>query len=382
MSEAIREPAHQWYRYWAPEGEPRVPEGQVNAAPIRSSPTVHVQSFHVEHRSSMDTAMAGENGSVETPITTAVDAFHVEPASGQLSDEAGDHERGETSPDDTNKPVTGPQRYAQATVLAVANQKGGVGKTTTAVSLAAALAEQGCHVLLIDFDPQGNASSGLGLRASLGEPTIYEVLVNDVPIADAVVPSSQQRLEVVRATIDLAGAEVELVSAFSREHKLRRAIDSVRAGYDVVIIDCPPSLGLLTINAMTAADGVIVPIQCEYFALEGLGALRRNADLIREQLNPSLEVFGFLLTMMDSRTKLSQQVVDEVEAHFGDKVFDAKIPRTVRLAEAPGFGQPITQFDPASRGAMAYRRMAREVMTRLDDRTTTSESATIGTEHI
>lgn len=261
-----------------------------------------------------------------------------------------------------------PARYEQATVLAIANQKGGVGKTTTSVSLAAALAEQGLQVLLVDFDPQGNASSGLGVRATPEDVSIYDVLVEDTPIVDAIVPTSQARMAIVRATIDLAGAEVELVSAFSREHKLRKALATVRDRYDVIIIDCPPSLGLLTVNAMTAADGVIVPIQCEYFALEGLGALRRNAELIREQLNPHLDMTGFVLTMMDNRTKLSQQVVDEVRSHFGERVFESRIPRSVRLAEAPSYGQPITQFDPASRGAMAYRRLAKEVIARLDAR--------------
>jgi len=274
---------------------------------------------------------------------------------------------------DVPEPVTAPisereGRYAAATVLAVANQKGGVGKTTTSVSLAASLAELGLRVLLVDFDPQGNASSGLGLRAHPGQASVYDVLVDAVPVEQAVVPTSQPGLDLIRATIDLAGAEVELVSAFSREHKLRRALDAARDQYDAIIIDCPPSLGLLTVNAMTAADGVVVPIQCEYFALEGLGALRRNVDLIREQLNPNLEMTGFVLTMLDARTRLSQQVVDEVRSHFGDRVFKARIPRTVRLAEAPGFGQPITQFDPSSRGAMAYRRLAQEVVERLDRR--------------
>jgi chromosome partitioning protein len=262
----------------------------------------------------------------------------------------------------------GPRRYREATVLAVANQKGGVGKTTTSVSLAAALAEHGLRVLLIDFDPQGNASSGLGLRASPGDASVYEVLVEGRPLAEVAVATSQPGLDLVRATIDLAGAEVELVSAYSREHKLRRALEPVRADYDVVVIDCPPSLGLLTVNALTAADGVVVPIQCEYFALEGLGALRRNAQLIQDQLNPGLEITGFVLTMEDSRTNLSQQVVEEVRSHFGERVFGTRIPRSIRLAEAPGFGKPITQFDPSSRGAMAYRRLAREVVQRLDER--------------
>jgi chromosome partitioning protein len=265
-------------------------------------------------------------------------------------------------------PQRGPRRYREATVLAVANQKGGVGKTTTSVSLAAALAEHGLRVLLIDFDPQGNASSGLGLRASPGDASVYEVLVEGRPLAEVAVATSQPGLDLVRATIDLAGAEVELVSAYSREHKLRRALEPVRADYDVVVIDCPPSLGLLTVNALTAADGVVVPIQCEYFALEGLGALRRNAQLIQDQLNPGLEITGFVLTMEDSRTNLSQQVVEEVRSHFGERVFGTRIPRSIRLAEAPGFGKPITQFDPSSRGAMAYRRLAREVVQRLDER--------------
>ncbi|HUG86425.1 MAG TPA: ParA family protein [Euzebya sp.] len=295
--------------------------------------------------------------------------FHVEPEATAVASAAATPDPPEEAAPAVSAPA-GPTRYQQATILAVANQKGGVGKTTTSVSLAASLAEQGLQILLVDFDPQGNASSGLGNRAAPGDLSIYDVLVEGTDIQETVVQTSQPRLALVRATIDLAGAEVELVSAFSREHKLRRALHTIRDRYDVIIIDCPPSLGLLTVNAMTAADGVIVPIQCEYFALEGLGALRRNAELIREQLNPQLEVTGFVLTMLDARTKLSQQVVDEVRAHFGDRVFDARIPRSVRLAEAPGFGQPITQFDPASRGAMAYRRLAKEVIQRLDERAT------------
>ncbi len=300
------------------------------------------------------------------------DSFHVEPSTGSETDAAvnPDPAAGDPTPADVTAPAPAVRnrRYERATVLAVANQKGGVGKTTTSVSMAASLAELGLTVLLVDFDPQGNASSGLGLRASSGDPSVYDMLLEAIDPAEVVVPTTQPGLDLVRATIDLAGAEVELVSAFSREHKLRRALDALRPSYDVIVIDCPPSLGLLTVNAMTAADGVIVPIQCEYFALEGLGALRRNVDLIREQLNPQLEMTGFVLTMLDARTRLSQQVVDEVRAHFGDRVFKARIPRTVRLAEAPGFGQPITQFDPSSRGAMAYRRLAQEVVERLDTR--------------
>jgi chromosome partitioning protein len=193
------------------------------------------------------------------------------------------------------------------------------------------------------------------------------VLVEDLELIDAIVPASMRNLFVAPTTIDLAGAEIELVSMFSREQRLRRALDSVLDLFDLVIVDCPPSLGLLTVNALTAADGVIVPIQCEYYALEGLGALSRNVELVRGNLNPSLEIVGFALTMLDARTRLSQQVVDEVRSHFGDKVFTTMIPRSVRLAEAPSFAQPITVFDPGSRGAMAYRRLAAELLARLSE---------------
>lgn len=268
---------------------------------------------------------------------------------------------------EAQRPVWPPaRRYQEAAILAVANQKGGVGKTTTSVSLAACLAERGLSALLVDLDPQGNASSGVGRRTPAGTASVYDVLLDERPLSEVIVATEQERLLLAPATIDLAGAEVELVSAFSREHKLRRAIEEVRGDVDVVVVDCPPSLGLLTVNALTAATGVVVPIQCEYYALEGLGALRRNLELIQAHLNPALDVLGFVLTMLDARTRLSQQVVDEVSRHFPERVFSTRIPRTVRLAEAPGFGQPITTFDPSSRGAMAYRRLADEVVARLD----------------
>lgn len=258
-----------------------------------------------------------------------------------------------------------PPRFQRGYALAVANQKGGVGKTTTAVNLAAALAEMDCRVLLLDFDPQGNASSGIGMRPEPGSPTIYEALSEAVPLIEALRPTSQPNLMLAPAAIDLAGAEIELVGALSRERRLRRVLEPVRGAFDVVVIDCPPSLGLLTINALCAADGVIVPIQTEYYALEGLGAFRRSAELVRTQLNPALEITGFVLTMLDGRTRLSQQVVQDVRRHLGARVFNTRIPRTVRLAEAPSFGQPITMFDPTSRGAMAYRNLAAEVLNRL-----------------
>ena len=255
------------------------------------------------------------------------------------------------------------ERFAY--VLTVANQKGGVGKTTTAISVAAALADDGHRVLLVDLDPQGNATSGVGLGAHSGSRTVYDVLLGEAAAGDVVVATSVDRLDVLPSNIDLAGAEIELVSVFTREQRLAKALAPVRERYDLVVVDCPPSLGLLTVNALTAADGVLVPIQCEYYALEGLGALGRNVELIRDSLNPGLEIAGFVMTMLDGRTRLSQQVVDEVRAHFGERVFTTRIPRTVRLAEAPGFGQPITVFDPTSRGALAYRRLAAELVERL-----------------
>jgi chromosome partitioning protein len=246
-------------------------------------------------------------------------------------------------------------------VLAVANQKGGVGKTTTAVNLGACLAELGYRVLVCDLDPQGNASTGLGLNPRNMQTSMYDVILNDVPLEDCVEPSSVRNLFVAPASLDLAGAEIELVPAFSRELRLKRAIEAAVDDYDFVLIDCPPSLGLLTVNGLAAATEVVVPIQCEYYALEGLGQLLRNVALVQKNLNPALEVSAIICVMYDARTKLADQVVQEVRAHFGDKVCRNVVPRTVRLSEAPSFGQPIIAFDPTSRGAIAYRELAKEV---------------------
>jgi len=246
-------------------------------------------------------------------------------------------------------------------VIAIANQKGGVGKTTTAVNIGAALAEAGFRILIVDLDPQGNASTGLGLNPRDLDGSIYDVLMTDRPLEDCIEPTTLKNLFVAPATIDLAGAEIELVPAMSRELKLKKAVDSVRSQYDVVLIDCPPSLGLLTVNGLAAADDVIVPIQCEYYALEGLGQLLRNVALVQSNLNPSLDVRGIVLTMYDARTKLADQVEAEVRQYFGPKVYQTVVPRTVRLSEAPSFGQPIIVFDSTSRGAQAYRALAKEV---------------------
>ena len=245
--------------------------------------------------------------------------------------------------------------------MAIANQKGGVGKTTTAVTLGAALAEMGYRVLVVDLDPQGNATTGMGINARNLELSVYDVLMRDVPIEDCIEPTSVRNLFVCPATIDLAGAEIELVPAFSRELRLRRGLEPVRDDFDFVLIDCPPSLGLLTVNGLAAASEVLVPIQCEYYALEGLGQLLRNINLVQGALNPSLELGAIILTMFDARTNLAEQVAAEVRNHFGPKVCRSIVPRTVRLSEAPSFGQPIIVFDPTSRGAIAYRELAKEV---------------------
>ena len=261
------------------------------------------------------------------------------------------------------KPAAPPPAHDRVRVIAIANQKGGVGKSTTAVSLGAALADDGHRVLVIDLDPQGNASTGMGIRHEAREVTVYDVLVADAVIDRAIVPTAVDRLYALPSTIDLAGAEIELVSQFSRELKLRKALEPLveQASYDYVLLDCPPSLGLLTVNALAAARELIVPIQCEYYALEGLGQLLRNVRLVQQNINPNLQLTGIVMTMFDPRTKLSEQVVQEVRRFFGERVYDVIIPRTVRLSEAPGFGQPITVYDPKSKGAECYRQLASEV---------------------
>lgn len=246
-------------------------------------------------------------------------------------------------------------------VIAIANQKGGVGKTTTTVNLGAALAERDLRTLVIDLDPQGNATTGLGINYRNLDHNMYDVLLHDVPLEDAIEPTEMRNLFVGAASLDLAGAEIELVPALSRELRLKNALAEVIDDYDYVLIDCPPSLGLLTVNGLAAATELIVPIQCEYYALEGLAQLTRNVELVRKQLNPALHISGIVLVMYDSRTRLADQVAREVEDHFGDRVFRNKIPRNIKLSEAPSYGQPITTFDSSSRGAVAYRELAREV---------------------
>lgn len=252
----------------------------------------------------------------------------------------------------------------QTKVMAIINQKGGVGKSTTAINLSAALGELGKQVLLVDLDPQGNSSSGLGIEKSQVHNCVYDVLLNDVAIEDVIIPDVGEGLDLVPATINLAGAEVELVSEMARENRLKDAVGSLRGKYDYVFFDCPPSLGLLTVNALVAADKLLIPIQCEFYALEGVTKLLDSMKRVKTRLNPTLDIFGVLLTMYDGRTTLSRQVVEEVRSYFGKTVFTTLIPRTVKLSEAPSFGQPITQYDPSGKGAQSYVNLAKEVVQR------------------
>ena len=333
----------------APEPDPGTPIDLTASPPADDTPAV---SDDLEAHSSEDV------GPEDVDVDTTLSVVAVE---------------GPVSADPTPAPDTPPTRLDTSEldplrfvrplprVLAIANQKGGVGKTTTTVNLGASLAVLGYRVLVIDLDPQGNATTGLGINSRNLDTSIYDVILHDTPLEDCVEPTSLRNLFVAPATIDLAGAEIELVPAFSREQRLKRALAEVRDDYEFVLIDCPPSLGLLTVNALSAASEVVVPIQCEYYALEGLGQLLRNINLVQANLNPTLELSAIVLTMYDARTKLAEQVADEVRQHFGEKVCRNVVPRTVRLSEAPSFGQPIIVFDPSSRGALAYRELAREV---------------------
>jgi chromosome partitioning protein len=249
-----------------------------------------------------------------------------------------------------------------AKTVAIANQKGGVGKSTTAINLGAYIAMEGKRVLVVDLDPQSNATSGLGASSISSEKQIYDVLVNEVPLEEIIIHTSTGGLDLAPSSLRLAGAEVELVSLYSRECRLKKSLENVKKRYDIILIDCPPSLGLLTVNALAAADEVMIPIQCEYYALEGLVLLLRTIEKIRVYLNPDLRIGGILLTMHDARTNISKQVMEEVRKQYPKETFITVIPRNVRLSEAPSYGQPISQYDPLSRGAQAYQELAKEVI--------------------
>ena len=247
-------------------------------------------------------------------------------------------------------------------VIAVANQKGGVGKTTTTINLAASIAKRGYKVLIVDIDPQGNATSGLGIEKSTIEYDIYNVLIDEIPIASAIKPTSSQKLDIVPATINLAGAETELISMMARETRLKGAIEDLGDKYDFVFIDCPPSLGQLSINAFTASQSILIPVQSEYYAMEGLSQLLNTIRLVQKHFNKNLGVEGVLLTMLDARTNLGADVVQQVKEYFGDRVYKTIIPRITKLAEAPSYGEAITEYAPSSRGAKVYDDLAKEVL--------------------
>lgn len=342
---------------WSADDEQRAVTATVASAeddvvdPPRIESSRKVSHASDESEESTDQAPGDES---EEPVEEAAADGSVE-AAGKEADEDEDGEDEEPAPEPrVQRPLP--------RIMAVANQKGGVGKTTTTVNLAACLAEQGFRTLLVDLDPQANASTGLGLDPRSLEHSVYHVMLHNADADSCIEPTEVKNLFVLPSSLDLAGAEIELVAMMSREHRLRMAIESVIDDYDYVLIDCPPSLGLLTVNALTAAKEVLVPIQCEYYALEGLGQLMRNVELVKANLNPKLEISHIVLVMFDPRTKLAGQVVDEVRGHFGDRVCANVIPRTVRLSEAPSFGQPITTFDSESRGAAAYRAVAVEVL--------------------
>ncbi len=345
---------------------PPILEEPASAAPFdadqveqTSDPTASIdESVEHEARRTYTPNLAAE----ATEAMNAVDALMEAAAPSQAP---GPGEEATSPVDEAPGPVadgeSGKRVRTLPRVIAIANQKGGVGKTTTTVNLGAALAELGYRVLVIDLDPQGNATTGLGIERRNFENSMYDVIMREHPLEDCVESTSVKNLFVAPATLDLSGVDIELVSAFSREARLKRAIEPILDDFDFIMIDCPPSLGLITINALTAAKEVLVPIQCEYYALEGLTQLRSTLQLVGSNLNEDLEMSTIVLTMYDSRTNLSSDVANDVRSHFPDEVCDTIIPRTVRLSEAPSFGQPITVFDPQSRGAKAYRDLAKEV---------------------
>ncbi len=357
--------------------EPAATASNAPSEPVRSPAPVAATATSPTSAPSLATggtvAGAPGSGAVLAPpapppdrgtVTTAASAPPAAPATSQAatsSEDARDAEDDEAGAVPAFEPPAERKERPLPRVIAVANQKGGVGKTTTAVNLGASLALLGYRVLLVDLDPQGNATTGLGVDGRGFEHSMYDVLLNDTPMVDCIEPVGIEHLFLAPATLDLAGVEQELFSVLSRELRLKRALQTVVDDYDFVLIDCPPSLGLITINAFAAASEILVPVQCEYYALEGLTQLQRIVTLVQRNLNEELEISTVVLTMYDARTRLSEEVANEVRRHFPSQTQGTVIPRTVRLSEAPSFGQPITTFDPASKGARAYKALAREV---------------------
>jgi len=370
-----QEPGRQSTTDFAPPAEPRIPAQPSTPPEVAQSRLTEPQP--AEHVSETEEPVqARGKTAVEEPVQAQGEMQAEEPAAAVTLEEGVIEVDGlgpmlpigsvaaELEAWGAGEVGNGPGVSEGARVIAIANQKGGVGKSTTAVNLGACLAEAGHKVLVVDLDPQGNASTGLGIEHASRKGTTYEVLTGQADIRDITVQTDIDGLWAVPSTIDLAGAEIELVSQLSREGQLARALDAVRGEFEFILLDCPPSLGLLTVNALTAADELLVPIQCEYYALEGLGQLLKNVRLVQQSVNRRLRLTGIVMTMFDARTKLADQVVAEVRAYFGGRVYDAIIPRSVRLAEAPGFGKPIIRYDSDSKGAGAYRRLAQELLSR------------------
>lgn len=352
---------------------PRVQQTNTQAQHAQVQP---VQGQHVQQQSQAQNGQhVQQQAQAQQGQPQRVQARHAQTNQTQAqSAQAGAHAHTTPAPDQSGVVTRDIKSYdekapvnhvvGQTKIIAILNQKGGVGKSTTAVNLSAALGARGKSVLLIDLDPQGNATSGLGVDKTKITHDTYEVLIERTTTTQAIIPDVCQGLDLMPATIHLAGAEVELVNEMARENRLKNAVGSVRGKYDYVFIDCPPSLGLLTVNALVAADKLLIPIQCEFYALEGVTKLLESMNRVKNMLNPSLEIFGVLLTMYDNRTMLSRQVAEEVRKYFGVLVFDTLVPRTVKLSEAPSYGQPITEYDPTGKGAQAYWSLAEEVMKR------------------
>ena len=315
-----------------------------------------------------DTAAPNDNSAVEEVVAAQEDPEEDADLDEELDEEPidqGEMPEVKTTPIKTmDEKLPVDHVIGSTKIISIVNQKGGVGKSTTAVNLSAALGEMDRAVLVVDLDPQGNTTSGLGVNKSQVKHSVYDVLLDDCNAEDAIIPDVCKGLDLLPATIDLAGAEVELVNEMARENRLKSALGALRGKYDYIFIDCPPALGLLTVNALVASDKVLIPIQCEFYALEGVTKLLDSMKRVKNALNPSLTTFGVLLTMHDSRTILSRQVADDVREYFGDDVFDTIIPRAVKLSEAPSFGQPITEYDPEGRGGQAYIALAKEVIAR------------------